>query len=246
MERSISVLVGTENDKAVALGDKLSSRGASVRFVVHNALHIQNEVMRTKPDALIISERTSHAGTLCRLLKNCESSPYIILISGDPEEAGKRICADMVVDIGKGIDEQKLCEQFTSNFSSLKYHLRRSKADAMIHDALFELCVTQNYNGYRYIYRALSIAAELGCRPKLISKDIYPQIAAEYNTTAASVERNIRTVIHSAWAKAGAAVKLKYFGTFSQDKTWIPTNSQFIFIISDRLSCDPHFMSSAF
>lgn len=234
----ISVLVGRNDEEALELGKKLKIGGAKVSYAPENALHIQYEVMRSTPDALILSGTTKHKNELCTLLRQTANTPMIIVIGEGKTDYAAQDYADLVLDKRDTNVFGKLFLQLfgKSGIQTDTYADRFSKLERMIADALFELCITKNYNGYLYILEAIKLAAQTGPIARGISKDIYPSIAAKFSVTPWSVERNIRTVIHSSWAKSAAAVKREYFGPFTLDDSWVPTNSEFIFIVADRLT----------
>ncbi len=100
-----------------------------------------------------------------------------------------------------------------------------------------ELCFTQNYSGYKYVREAIKLAVMLNGRNCGISKDIYPDIAKKMGTTATAVESGMRTAIRRAWLHTDDRVKLELFGTFALEKGWVPSNSEFVFMLADRLLC---------
>ena len=238
MENSrISVLVGKNDTEAKELGMKLRSSGADVSYSQHSPLEIQHEALIRKPDALILTSRTTHTDELCALLKRTDHAPFIVMIS-DGTVMGDYSChppsADMVLDSSDSARYDKL-------FKKLFGRIEKECDNCVLHDrqiaeTLFEFCITKNYNGYRFILEAIKLASYSGAFSRCISKDIYPEIAAKYKVTPSCVERNIRTAIRSSWAKSGVKVKREYFGPFTLDPDWIPTNSEFIFIVADRLT----------
>ena len=54
-----------------------------------------------------------------------------------------------------------------------------------------------NYQGYRYLLYALSLCLQNEDYLLSVSKLLYPEIAHTYQTSASSVERNLRTVVSS-------------------------------------------------
>lgn len=56
------------------------------------------------------------------------------------------------------------------------------------------LGVHRGYQGYAYVRHAISLAEKDGSCLKCITKRLYPQIAEDFGTTPACVERNLRTV----------------------------------------------------
>lgn len=86
--------------------------------------------------------------------------------------------------------------------------------------------VYPNLTGYNFLIRAVEIIKK---RKILITKELYPQIAKEYNTTASRVERAIRHIIaskltFSSFIKIGMNKKpsngelICYFAAMQEDK----------------------------
>ena len=62
-----------------------------------------------------------------------------------------------------------------------------------------------------------------------------PGIAANFNTSASTVERAIRHAIEVAWDRRDLETLQKYFGYTVNSAKGKPTNSEFIAMIADRL-----------
>ncbi|MCD7785343.1 MAG: sporulation initiation factor Spo0A C-terminal domain-containing protein [Oscillospiraceae bacterium] len=61
-----------------------------------------------------------------------------------------------------------------------------------------------------------------------ITSKLYPEVAAMYNTNAASVERAIRHAISSTWNKGNYEYLNKVFGYITSSSSGKPTNAEFI------------------
>ncbi|NLD20590.1 MAG: sporulation protein [Clostridiales bacterium] len=68
-----------------------------------------------------------------------------------------------------------------------------------IYSLLHSLGITANYAGFFYTSKAVSLAMEDMEYLLLVTKRLYPDMAAHFCTTANSIERGIRTVIDVAW-----------------------------------------------
>ena len=72
------------------------------------------------------------------------------------------------------------------------------------YDLLRRLGGTANYKGFSYAAYAIALCAE---RPELlllVTKDLYPAVAKQYQTTWKAVERDIRTLVAMIWAQNSA------------------------------------------
>ena len=68
-----------------------------------------------------------------------------------------------------------------------------------------------------------------------ITKELYPTVAKDFNTTPSRVERAIRHAIEVAWDRGGTEVLNSFFGYTIANSKGKPTNSEFIAMIADRL-----------
>ena len=68
-----------------------------------------------------------------------------------------------------------------------------------------------------------------------VTKQLYPGVARQYNTTSSRVERAIRHAIEVAWDRGDVEVLNSYFGYTIHNTRGKPTNSEFIAMISDKL-----------
>ena len=68
-----------------------------------------------------------------------------------------------------------------------------------------------------------------------VTKELYPKIADEFNTTPSRVERAIRHAIEVAWSRGSVDTINQLFGYTVHNIKGKPTNSEFIAMISDKL-----------
>ena len=95
-------------------------------------------------------------------------------------------------------------------------------------DLLSQLGASANYNGYCQAAYAVALAVENPQRLQLVTKRIYPQVAAYYHTTPRAVERNLRTLISIIWEKNSRSLsKLAEHNLLEK-----PSSSQFLAILS--------------
>ena len=71
----------------------------------------------------------------------------------------------------------------------------------MIAQTLCRLGITANYAGFQYTIDAVTMATEDIGKLQLVTKQIYPDIAAKYNTGADQVRRNIEKICSLAWER---------------------------------------------
>ena len=64
---------------------------------------------------------------------------------------------------------------------------------------LFPLGITANYTGYYYTICAVELAASDPSHLVLVTKNLYPTVAARFSSTPSRVERNLRHIADLAW-----------------------------------------------
>ena len=68
-----------------------------------------------------------------------------------------------------------------------------------VSDLLHALGITANYKGFHYSVLAVELASSDPTLLLLVTKALYPRVAARFATTASRVERNIRHTVDLAW-----------------------------------------------
>jgi len=100
---------------------------------------------------------------------------------------------------------------------------------------LHELGVPSHIKGYSYIREGI---IEVFLNPSIvggITKELYPKIADEYNTTVSRVERAIRHAIEVSWNRGNWDLMQEIFGYSVDIEKAKPTNSEFIITVADKL-----------
>jgi len=93
---------------------------------------------------------------------------------------------------------------------------------------LREMGLTMHCKGFSYARYGLQLLLEDPTRDLCVTKWIYPAIAQRFNTTAANVERAIRSAIVAAWQRKGYLLQWELF----RER---PTNSEFLAVLAERL-----------
>lgn len=97
---------------------------------------------------------------------------------------------------------------------------------------LRHLHLIPNHSGFHYIVSSIEYAINNDTSSICITKDIYPYVAKEFNSTPSRVERCIRKSIDYAWEHDNKHLFDEVAG-FNTSKR--PTNSQFIFILAEHI-----------
>jgi len=109
---------------------------------------------------------------------------------------------------------------------------------------LHSLGVPSHIKGYQYIRESIYMMYTSKEMIGGITKEIYPEIALRFDTTASRVERAIRHAIEVSWSRGDYELMEEIFGHSVDYDRAKPTNSEFIATLADRLKIDQNLVLS--
>lgn len=116
------------------------------------------------------------------------------------------------------------------------YHAPQPKnLEAEVTNIMHEIGVPAHIKGYQYLRDAIMMVVKDLDVINSITKQLYPSIAREYNTTPSRVERAIRHAIEVAWSRGQVDTIDSLFGYTINIGKGKPTNSEFIAMVADKL-----------
>lgn len=123
-------------------------------------------------------------------------------------------------------DREKIREE-------IRYYLMQRHRDSVdpeqeIRRILLELGAPDHLVGHPYVIRAILLVIQDRLYINSITFGLYPQLAVEFDTTPARVERAIRHLIEVTWARGDLDILEKYFGNTVSASRGKPTNGEFI------------------
>lgn len=123
-------------------------------------------------------------------------------------------------------DREKIREE-------IRYYLMQRHRDSVdpeqeIRRILLELGAPDHLVGHPYVIRAILLVIHDRLYINSITFGLYPQLAVEFDTTPARVERAIRHLIEVTWARGDLDILEKYFGNTVSASRGKPTNGEFI------------------
>ena len=107
--------------------------------------------------------------------------------------------------------------------------------DEKITSIFLSIGIPAHIKGYQYLREAIKIVIHTPEMINSITKELYPAIAAHFDTSSSKVERAIRHSIEVAWARGKIENLNAIFGYNIYGKNDKPTNGEFIALIADRL-----------
>ncbi len=131
------------------------------------------------------------------------------------------------------------------NLNTMKV-INLSESDREVHIAisklLHQLGIPSHIKGYNYIRESVFLFYKNSDTYGGITKEIYPEVAIKYSTTASRVERAIRHAIEVSWNRGDYDLMEEIFGNSVAFERAKPTNSEFIATIADRLRYDKNLL----
>lgn len=103
---------------------------------------------------------------------------------------------------------------------------------------MHEVGVPASIRGYDYIRESILMALSDRGVLKAITKELYPSVAKNNDTTASRVERAIRHAVEVAWQRGDVDVLNGIFGYTVKSSKGKPTNGEFISMLTERVKLD--------
>ena len=184
---------------------------------IKDGIYVLNEMKKRNINKKVIVATSYNAAEVIREVSEYGVS-YYILKPFDLSDLEKRI-----YDITKKEKSNKNIDFYTSNLQ------------VSITKMLHELGIPSHIKGYQYIREAVNIIFENPSVIGGITKELYPELAKKFNTTASRVERAIRHAIEVSWNRGNWDFMEEVFGHSVDIDKAKPTNSEFIVTIADKL-----------
>ena len=103
-----------------------------------------------------------------------------------------------------------------------------SDPEYLVHALLMEMGVPDHLVGHPYVVQAILLVVENRDFIDNITFNLYPQLAARFNTTPSRIERGIRHAIELTWTRGNLDVITHYFGNNISADKGKPTNGEFL------------------
>lgn len=172
---------------------------------------------------------------------------YCIVTPIAPDELAKRLMFlyEVAVTGPEAIGEYTVnsSERIASS-SSVRETIRKDgllipEYRKKIRKLLSTIGIPAKVKGFSFLEEAVVMALEDRCVVNNVTKVIYPIISRRFSSSAATVERAIRTAIDIAWSRPnGPALMKKSFSFAPGEFTKKPTNAELIALIADKITVD--------
>lgn len=134
----------------------------------------------------------------------------------------------------KPVNFASLEKRIMNMFFDESSYVNLTSLQTKISDMLHTLGVPTHLRGYLFIREGVKILYN-NDNIAYITKDVYPMIAAKYNSTPTRVERAIRHAIEISWSRGDINILTEFFGNSVDLDRDRPTNAEYLVTIADRL-----------
>ncbi len=257
MKKKIKVLIADDNrDYVLVTREYLkTSEKLDVVGCAYDGVETLNMIKMTQPDMVLLDlvmPSMDGIGVLEKLQEMDESiRPKVIIVSSAANEkiASKVMALGAKYYMIKPVDYERLIdriEMFVSDPNPYEETRQRTQyemllngrpkdMETMVTEVIHEIGIPAHIKGYQYLRHAIMMVVEDLDIINSITKDLYPTVAKDFNTTPSRVERAIRHAIEVAWDRGDTEVLNSIFGYTIANSKGKPTNSEFIAMIADRL-----------
>lgn len=249
MEKLIKVLITSDNDGwGSEVTKKAKILGAEIFYIQRNGLVLLDEIRERKPDIVCMDcfMPVYDAVGIINVVKN---ENYNQPIFGVTTSYITPILEREIMSIGASyiaispFNKNQLIENMISIYKTKKkekssFENTQPNLKIKVTEILHQIGVPAHIKGYHYLRDSIIMAIENPDIINAVTKQLYPNVAKEFNTTSSRVERAIRHAIEVAWDRGDIEILNSYFGYTIHNTRGKPTNSEFIAMISDKLSLE--------
>lgn len=252
MNQRIRLFIADSNQDRVELLKEYLSDNSDIELVgvVSDGNDACTMINRTKPDVVILNmilPTVDGLGVIENINNLLQTKPKIICVSNVQNDfiiqqafnLGVSYFATLPIEISILIQRVlDVCSNISvhNQLSSTVNEPISSTVEEQTKSILLAIGIPANIKGYPYLCEAVNLAAENRDIVNKITKELYPEIAKRFSTSASKVERAIRHAIDVAWNRGKIKNMNDIFGIEIYSPNEKPTNGEFVALMADRLS----------
>lgn len=216
--------------------------GLSYSFLKKDGLKVMEYIKKFSPDFVVMNlfmPKIDAIGVMSKVEKNINNPKFIIISNFVNQDIEKEIinsgASYMMI---KPFETSELAERILNIFKlNCNQNKNENNGDIEIKvtEILHQLGVPAHIKGYHYLRNSIIKSIDNPDIINAITKELYPSVARNFQTTSSRVERAIRHAIEVAWDRGDLDTLSSYFGYTISSLKGKPTNSEFIAMISDKL-----------
>lgn len=261
-ESKIKVIIADDNKEFCnILNDYLlNQRDIIVTGIARDGIEALKLIQEKKPDLVVLDIIMPHLdglGVLERLSTlDVDPFPRIIILSAVGQDKITQRAISLGADyyVVKPFDmdvfTKRIRQMFNNTITSQETkkvapiietqeikinHSEPEDLQSEITGIIHEIGIPAHIKGYMYLREAISMVVNNIELLSAVTKELYPSIAKQFNTTSSRVERAIRHAIEVAWSRGQVETINKIFGYTIHNDKGKPTNSEFIAMVADKL-----------
>lgn len=246
MEKKLTVIIadGSEQLCQQIAAEVQQNENFTVVGLAYDGKQATELVRQNRPDILVLDmmlpERDGIA--VLRDINGMETKPTVIATSSFVTDYVASVAKQLGIRylLVKPFDKTLLVERMVELTCLNTSRIVNDSLRLRISETLYELGVPTHIRGFQYLHTAISMVMEDEDLVNTIIKDWYRQVAKDFNTTPARVERAIQHAKEVALEKSNQDILQKVFGTEVGDTGDKLGNREFILAIvnSVRLQMD--------
>ena len=213
----------------------------ALKILANNEIHLVIlDIMMPGKDGIEILEE----------MKNEGLEKHVIIVSSYKKEYSVKMASKYNIDyymlkpFSLESIEKRIIEVVNNEEPIEVLENKENNIQMAISKLLHSLGVPSHIKGYQYIRESIYMMYTSKEMIGGITKEIYPEIALRFDTTASRVERAIRHAIEVSWSRGDYELMEEIFGHSVDYDRAKPTNSEFIATLADRLKIDQNLVLS--
>jgi len=248
MENILKIIIcGEESEWTGDAASRAQAQGAEITLVRRDGSALLEKIRESKPHIVLMEMYMSGLdaiGVMNAVKKlNIEPPMFIVtaayatpMLEREIMNSGASYFALSPFDKCEMMD--RILAIYSTQNKKLREEHRHPGLRVEVTEILHQIGVPAHIKGYHYLRDSIIMAVEDPDIINSVTKQLYPSVAQEYNTTSSRVERAIRHAIEVAWDRGDVDVLNSYFGYTIHNTRGKPTNSEFIAMISDKLALE--------
>jgi two-component system response regulator (stage 0 sporulation protein A) len=248
VEGQIEVLLADDNVDFCQLVNEFiqDQQDLELAGMAHDGIEAVDKIRQLQPDAVLldlIMPRLDGIGVLEKLNELPDNSrPSVIVLTAFGQEKMTQKTLTLGADyfVLKPFDMEVLGKRIRQvvNDDRPTPSMRPTRArnlETEVTELIQKIGIPAHIKGYHYLRSAIIMVINNVELLGAVTKELYPAVAEEFDTTASRVERAIRHAIEVAWDRGNMEFINDFFGHTVSSERGKPTNSEFIAMLADRL-----------
>ena len=224
------VLIADATACAEVLAQKAVSMGLAAQ-ICSNGAQVMDNLRQFTPDVMVLDLMMPHMDglTILSQMENLQIRPACMVTTGFVSTFVEQRVTELGADymMRKPFDFEAAMDRIL-DLLEVNDHAppMAPRTHSQFAEKLLALGFSLKRRGFHYLDASLAIYCT---NPQIsVTKELYPMVAKQFNTTPTSVERAIRTVIQDAWTQGNHKDWQQYFSCTPSGYVPRPTNTAFL------------------